>query len=198
MKPGIDGIRGPTMNLAYTSLTMRARRAAQLALSTLVVMTGCPADDGDTDTDDTNVTDATDATNATDATDATTQPTTGEEETGGTTTTGAEAIDYKTDIQPIWDGKCVTACHTPGGSAATNGPLLGADVSYANLVGKQSPTVALPLVAPSDVDGSYLWHKLNNTQGDVNGAGLSMPLGSMLPAAELDLIEQWISEGAKP
>ena len=78
--------------------------------------------------------------------------------------------------------------------------MLGADVSYANLVNKQAVGVALPLVAPSDLDGSYLWHKLNNTQNDaeVGGTGLSMPLGSTLDAPTLALIEQWISEGAKP
>ncbi len=177
----------------------RARWAAQLVLSTVVVMSGCTEEGGDTDTDGA-ATDATDATDATAASDPTTQPTTGEGETGGSSSTGAaEAVDYVMDIQPIWDTKCVAGCHTPGGSAP-GGPMLGADVSYANLVNKQAVGVALPLVAPSDLDGSYLWHKLNNTQGDpdVNGVGLSMPLGSTLDAPTLALIEQWISEGAKP
>lgn len=185
----------------------RARRAAQLALSSLVLMTGCPADDdGETDTDATSnptapmtATMTATMTAATDATDATSEPTTGEGETGEMTTTGGVgAVDYVLDIQPIWDEKCVTSCHTPGGIAMM-GPLLGADVSYANLVDKQSPTVALMLVAPGDPDGSYLWHKVEGTQADVpNGGGAKMPIGPALTDAELDLIEQWIAAGALP
>jgi len=178
---------------------MRARWAAQFALSTLVLMTGCPSDSDDTDTD-ASATAATDAgtTAGTEAaTDTTTQPTTGGAESTGGTTTGAGAVDYAMDIQPIWDTKCVAGCHTPGG-AASMGPVLGADVSYANLVDKQSPTVAMPLVAPGDPDGSYLWHKLNGTQADVGGSGAPMPIGVALDADTLALIEQWITDGAKP
>ena len=120
-----------TMNLACTSLLMRARWAAQLALSTLVLTTGCTEDSGETDTEATTNPDTTDATAATDATDATaatnvTEPTTGEAETG--TTAAAEEVSYAMDIQPVWDTKCVAGCHTPGGIAATGGPILGADV----------------------------------------------------------------------
>ena len=159
---------------------MRARWAAQFALSTLVLMTGCPSDSDDTDTDTDATAAATDATAGTDATDATSQPTTGDaESTGGTT--GAAVVDYETDIQPIWDAKC-NSCHSAGGSA-TMGPVLTQGVSHANIVGKQSPTVALPLVAAGDPDGSDLGHKLNGTQVDVGGNGASMPLGLPLDAA---------------
>lgn len=177
---------------------MRARWAAQLALSTLVLTTGCPSDGtGDTDTDSSASagTDAGTTAAGTDATDTTTTPTTGGESTGGTTT-GAGAVDYEADIQPIWDAKC-NSCHFAGGSASM-GPVLTAGVSHANIVDKQSPTVALPLVAPGDPDGSYLWHKLNGTQADVGGSGSPMPLGVPLDADSLAKIEQWITDGAKP
>ena len=176
---------------------MRARWAAQLVLSTLVLTAGCTAEGGDTDTDE--ATDATAATavtagtDATAATDATTQPT-----TGGDETTAAVDVDYEMDIQPIWDLKCVAGCHTPGGIAATNGPLLGVGESYASLVDKQSPTVAMSVVTPGDPDMSYLWHKLNGTFGDVGGTGAKMPLGAGLDEPTLALIEAWIVAGAKP
>lgn len=177
---------------------MRARWAAQLALSTLVLTAGCTEDSGETDTD--AATDATAATAVTDATDATAatvaESTTGEAETG-TPTTGGDAVTYA-DIQAIWDTKCVMACHTPGGSASTNGPILGADVSHANIVDKQAVTVALPLITPGDPDASYLWHKINGTQTDVGGGGSKMPIGLGLDEPTLAMIEQWIVDGAKP
>lgn len=201
MAARIDGIRCGIMNLARTSLTLRARWAAPLALSTLVLTTACGGDGGgDTDTD--SGASATDASAGTDGTgtdgtgtNPTAEPTTGDAESSGSTT-GAGAVDYVTDIQPIWDLKCVS-CHVAGGSAAM-GPVLTSDKSYAAIVDVQSPTVALPLVAPGDVDGSYIWHKLNGTQADVGGSGSPMPLGTPLDAADLAKIEQWINDGAKP
>ncbi len=177
---------------------MRARWAAQLALSTLVLTTGCTEDGGETDTD--AATDATAATAVTDATDATAatvaESSTGDE-TGTPTTGGGEAITYA-EIQAIWDTKCVMACHTPGGSASTNGPILDTAVSHANIVDKQAVTVALPLITPGEPDASYLWHKINGTQADVGGGGSKMPIGLGLDEPTLAMIEQWIVEGAKP
>jgi hypothetical protein len=187
---GIGGIRCGIMNLARTSLKM-------LALCTLVLTTAC-ADDGSGDTDTDSTTAATDAT-ATDATAAsdTTPTTTGDASTGDASTGGAPAVAYK-DIQAIWDGKCVMFCHTPGGSAAAMGPLLGADVSYANIVDKATPSAPIPYIAPGDPDGSYLWAKLKGTQAEVGGGGSPMPLGVPLDDATLATIEQWILEGANP
>lgn len=197
MAARIDGIRCGIMNLVCTSLTMRARWAAQLALSTLVLTAACTEDKGETDTDSTAAeTDPTVA-GTTSATDSTTQPTTGGETTTGETTGTPSAVDYEMDIQPIWDMKCVAGCHTPGGIAATGGPILGAGVSHANIVDKQSSTVTMPLITPGDPSMSYLWHKLNGTFGDVGGSGAKMPLGPSLDDPSLALIEQWIMDGAK-
>jgi hypothetical protein len=63
-----------------------------------------------------------------------------------------------------------------------------------------------PYVEPGDPDGSYLWHKIMDTwQGaPSNGVCCAMPLPDagmdpgLLPAADLDLIEQWILDGALP
>ncbi len=201
MAARIDGIRCGIMNLARNSLTMRARWAAQIALSTLVLTAACTEDKGETDTDSTAaMTDPvmTGSTGSTDATGSTTvQPTTGGTTTDETTT-GGMAVDYAMDIQPIWDMKCVSGCHLPGGIGAATGPLLGATDSYASIVNKQSSTVTMPLVTPGDPEMSYLWHKLNGTYGDVGGTGAKMPIGPSLDEPTLALIEQWILDGAKP
>lgn len=114
----------------------------------------------------------------------------------GTGSTSGEPVDYAGDIQPIWDARCVAGCHTPGGSKAAI--PLDSSVSYDTLVGK--PSVQLPsmnMVEPSDLNASYLWHKLKDQQGDVNGSGASMPLGSTLSADELAKVKKWIEDGAE-
>ncbi|RMG97729.1 MAG: hypothetical protein D6705_08100 [Deltaproteobacteria bacterium] len=60
------------------------------------------------------------------------------------------------------------------------------------------------LVAPSDVDGSYLWHKVNGTQTSVGGGGGAMPADGMgmsladLDPDAVDTIRAWIECGAPP
>lgn len=188
------------MNIVCTPWRTCARGAA-LALTTLVL--GC-GDSGGGDEDGS----ATMATSDPTAdTDPTTAPTSGDESgssggssESGTDETGAvEAVDYKTDIQKIWDASCVQGCHNAAGSAQANGPYLEADKSYAMIVGKMSPTVpALNLVEPGDLDGSYLWHKVNGTFEDVGGTGLVMPFGAMLAPEDLARIKKWIEDGAQP
>lgn len=189
------------MNIVCTPWKTCARGAA-LALTTLVL--GC-GDSGGGDEDGS----ATMATSDPTAdSDPTTAPTSSGEESGssggssegGTDETGAIGpVDYKLDIQTLWDGKCVQGCHTPTGSAQANGPYLEADKSYAMLVGVMSPTVqALKLVEPGDPEASYLWHKLNGTFEDVGGNGVVMPFGAMLAPEELATVKKWIEDGAQP
>lgn len=113
------------------------------------------------------------------------------------TTGGGEALSHAVDIQPIWDAHCVSACHEPGGSAAMT-LLLGAEVAYDALVQGEASVPGLTLVVPESREDSYLWHKLNNTQADVGGGGLKMPLGGALDAADLEAIGLWIDQGAQP
>ena len=126
----------------------------------------------------------------------TTDGTTSETTTDGTTSTSGDAVDYEGDIQPIWDANCVVGCHTAGGSKPDL--PLGPGMSHAALVGAQSVQTSLKIVEPGDVDNSYLWHKLNGTQGDVGGSGLSMPFGASLSGTDLATIESWIASGANP
>jgi hypothetical protein len=177
-----------------------------LAAAALLGLSGCAGDDSatsDTDTDTAGTAGTTGTTAGTTGTTAstssatatTTAGTTAETTTTGTTTSGG-AVDYQSDIQPIFDDRCVANCHAPGGSNKTL--LLGPDDSYASIVGVQSVQSALNIVEPGDPDKSYLWHKLNGSQSDVGGSGLSMPFGVMLDGASLQLFETWITDGAKP
>ncbi|WP_434418334.1 hypothetical protein [Nannocystis pusilla] len=153
-------------------------------------------DDATTTTDGTNATtNNTDQPTTTDATD-TTDGTTTTDDTGPTT--GPGVVDYETDIQPIWDANCTTGCHVAGGSAAAWFVITPGD-SHGALVGKQSIELAsMQLIAPSDSENSYLWHKINNTHVEIGGNGTAMPPppAAALSSADLEKIGAWIDAGA--
>jgi hypothetical protein len=187
----------PTMNLVCNPMS-RALRAAQLAVATLVLSAGCDGGGGDESGSSTDPT-TTGGTNPTTTTTPTTTDTPTTSESGTEETGTVMPVDYMTDIQPIWDLRCVTGCHIETGSAQTAGPILTAAASYADLVDAPSPTVpGIDEVEPGDPDKSYVWHKLNGTQANVGGLGLQMPQGGMLTPDELALIKAWIEQGALP
>jgi hypothetical protein len=190
------------MNSVSISWIAGARKASLAAL--ILVAAACDNGGGGSasDTDDTTTNDPTDATTnnteptTTDATD-TSDGTTTTDDTESPTT-GPGAVDYETDIQPIWDANCTTGCHVAGGSASGWFVITPGD-SHASLVGKQSIELAsMQLVAPSDRDASYLWHKINNTHVEVGGNGTAMPPppAAALSTADLDKIGAWIDAGA--
>lgn len=85
-----------------------------------------------------------------------------------------------------------TACHI--GAGAPLGMELDEANSYAILVGIVSDEQpSLDRVTPFDPDNSYLIQKLEGTAGD------RMPLGGpYLDQAAIDIIRQWITDGALP
>jgi len=87
-----------------------------------------------------------------------------------------------------------TACHA--GAAAPLGLRLEEGAAYAMLV--NVPSVEVPQrarVAPGAPDASYLVHKLEGTAA----VGSRMPLnGPPLDAQTIQVIRQWILEGAQP
>jgi hypothetical protein len=101
--------------------------------------------------------------------------------------------DFDSIQQNVFTPIC-TNCHA--GAAAPVGLQLETDVSYAQLV--NVPSVGNPdvlRVAPGDPDASYLVHKIEGRPE----AGDRMPLGGPpLPQATIDVIRQWIAEGAQP
>ncbi len=90
-------------------------------------------------------------------------------------------VDYETQIQTIFNSNC-TSCHIDGGAYYG-----GLDLSsYDSLMaGGNSGAV----IVPSDHTNSYLWQRVNNGE---------MPPGNNpdLSSDEIDLIAQWIDEGA--
>jgi hypothetical protein len=98
------------------------------------------------------------------------------------------------DIQAsVFTPNCATTgCHF--GAAAPLGLRLDAASSYALLVGVASSQESSALrVAPGDPDRSYVIQKLEGTAS----SGQQMPLNApALPRATIDVIRQWISDGA--
>lgn len=103
------------------------------------------------------------------------------------------AVNFEAEIQPIFSQRC-DHCHS--GSGAPQGLRLNAGSSYGDLVDVPSQEVpSLKRVDPGDPDNSYLVQKIEGTAA----VGGRMPLGgSRIPQEEIDLIRQWISEGANP
>jgi len=91
----------------------------------------------------------------------------------------------------VFTPDCATAgCHSAGSTAG--GLNLEDAASYAMLVDVPSNgDPAIDRVEPGVSDGSYLIQKLEGTAG-----GQQMPPGAPLPQAEIDVIRQWISDGA--
>lgn len=113
---------------------------------------------------------------------------------GDNTDATPESSDLFTRIQDeILTPQCATSgCHN--GTTSPLGLNLIEGKSYNKLVGADSAqTSGLKLVEANNADGSYLIHKIEGTQT----GGLQMPLNKPpLSADQMQLIRQWISEGA--
>ena len=93
----------------------------------------------------------------------------------------------------VFTPTCATAgCHA--GAGAQQGLRLEESVSYAMLVNVPSTeNNAVLRVAPNDPDNSYLIQKLEGTAS----VGAQMPLnGTPLDQAAIDVIRQWVIDGA--
>jgi len=115
---------------------------------------------------------------------------------GGSGGGGGGAVltaDFDSIQTLVFDAIC-TSCHI--GATAPLGLRLDDANSYALLVGVASAQEpALLRVDPGNPDDSYLIRKLEGTQS----TGGQMPLGmTPLPAADIAVIRQWISDGAQP
>src|SRR4051812_35351990 len=102
------------------------------------------------------------------------------------------------DFQSIQDNIFTPICTKyHEGASAPEGLQLDATHSYAALVGVPSaeqPNVMR--VAPGDPDSSYIIRKLQGTPGI---SGQQMPFGGpYLPQSTIDVIRQWITNGAQP
>ncbi len=106
------------------------------------------------------------------------------------------AVSFSKDVQLILNDHCVV-CHQgqgPGQSNLTLEPRL----SYSNFVGVPSTeNPAVMRVKAGAAGDSYLIAKLTGTQVAAGGSGARMPYQSPpLAQNQIDLISQWISQGA--
>lgn len=94
------------------------------------------------------------------------------------------------------------SCHSGGGDELPSSMSLKTGESYDNIVGVPSVQVpSMVLIDPGELETSYLWLKLNNTQdavcGDGDDCGNQMPPGGIGGGdVTLGLIEEWILGGA--
>ncbi len=96
-------------------------------------------------------------------------------------------VSYIDDIQPVFNDHCV-ACHGSNG-----GLSLEEEVSYGNLVNVEARGYpGMIRVVPWDSSSSVLYLKVT---GD-SSVGTQMPVGGELSTNEIDLIRDWIDEGA--
>ena len=95
------------------------------------------------------------------------------------------AVDFDTEIQPIFTSTCV-GCHGTSG-----GLSLVAGQAYGNLVDVVSQGYSpAQRVTPGDPSASVLYNKVAGT--GVNGQ--RMPVGGTLTTAQIQLISDWITE----
>ncbi|MGH8220269.1 MAG: Ig-like domain-containing protein [Steroidobacteraceae bacterium] len=114
---------------------------------------------------------------------------------GPSGSTGEPLTADFTSIQDNVFTPICTRCHI--GASAPEGLQLDATHSYGLLVGVPSAEQPNTLrVNPGNPDASYLVLKLEGASGISGGR---MPLGGpYLPQSTIDVIRQWITEGAQP
>ena len=117
----------------------------------------------------------------------------GEPITPGSSPAAPLTADFQSIQDNVFTPIC-TRCHS--GAAAPEGLQLDAGHSYALLVGVGSAEVpSLERVKAGDPDSSYLILKL---EGASRIVGVRMPFGGpYLPQSTIDVIRQWITNGAQ-
>lgn len=101
------------------------------------------------------------------------------------TTTAASAVDYKTQIAPIFRNKCY-ACHSV--TKKVKGKLALDDDKLPEQIG------AGKNIIPGDAAKSTMW--VNCTLADDDSDVMPPEGKNKLTAAELDVFKAWINEGA--
>jgi hypothetical protein len=119
--------------------------------------------------------------------------------TAGVVALGARAqtpVSYAKDVEPILVKAC-GECH--GGDNPKKGLDLSKDKGYAQLVSVKSQEVPeMVRVKPGDPAASYLWLKLTHTATQGRGMPRTLFGAKKLPQPDLDLVQQWIIQGANP
>jgi hypothetical protein len=108
-------------------------------------------------------------------------------------------VDRFAPVQALFDRSCATSgCHAAPGEPTT-GLDLSAGAAYDHLVGVDSAEQPeLKRVAPGDLDGSWLWHKVDGSTTDVDPTDQTdaMPPPFGLGEQDLAIVRAWIEAGA--
>ena len=107
-----------------------------------------------------------------------------------------EPVSYAKHIEPLVIARCI-GCHSADEPKARL--VLEKGTGYGRLVGRRSVQVpTLMLVEPGDLEGSYLWLKLQHRAPEGKGMPRTATGVKKLSRSELDLYRRWIEGGAKP
>ncbi len=96
-------------------------------------------------------------------------------------------VSYVNDVQPIFNQYC-TSCHPTSGNLD-----LTTSNSYSQLVNVNASGYSAKRVVPGDPEHSVLYKKID----DSGVYGSNMPLSGNLSQAQINIIKQWIVEGAQ-
>ena len=110
---------------------------------------------------------------------------------GGHKTSGETTGEGYEAVQSVFTNNC-TNCHATG---ATFPPLDGDLCTDIVDVASLQNTSEI-LVVANDSNASYLYHKVAGTHMDVGGSGSLMPIGGSLSQRDIDVIANWIGDGA--
>ena len=106
------------------------------------------------------------------------------------------SLSYAKDVEPVFVKACAE-CH--GGDSPKKGLDLDKGKGYANLTEhKSQESPLMQLVKAGDPAGSYLWLKVSHTATEGRGMPRTLFGAKKLPAAQLDIIREWINQGAQP
>ncbi len=107
---------------------------------------------------------------------------------------GVGGVDYESQIRPIFSANCaLSGCHVAGHQTGLD---LTAGNSYGMLVSVTSTNYAPALrVEPFNANNSVLYNKVENT--GVYGGQMPPPPNPALAPGDIQLIMDWINEGAQ-
>ena len=108
---------------------------------------------------------------------------------------GRRTVSFDEIVRVFERNGCIR-CHR-GSRPAADVDLRPAD-AWENIVNQRSGQARrMYLVAPGDVDESYLYLKLVDRHLQRGGRGVAMPIGrSRVSNEDLDIVESWIDDGA--
>ena len=102
-------------------------------------------------------------------------------------------ISFSADVQPIFSRSCAkSGCHVT--STAAFGLVLEQGQAYGNLV--NVPSAEVPSLLRVDPGDSALSYIVNKLEGNAPGSRMPADGPPFLPDAEIQIIKDWIDQGA--